>query len=143
MRVHAAHPKDFAWLVERIGCVLSASARAIKAVDATGRIWGMVAYDGWTHTSAQCHMAVDAPIAWRHLVRPAFHYPFEEAQRRLLIGLVAANNPKSLRMTQHLGFRRTHTFREGFREGVDLVVFEMTREECRWLSSTENRKAAA
>lgn len=144
MRVLAATPEDFAWLVERTSCALSPSFRAIKAIDSSGRIRGMVGYDGWTVNSVQAHMAVDAPIVWRSLLRPAFSYPFEEAGKGLLLGIIPAHNATSRRMARDLGFRETYRIRNGWAPGDDLVLHEMTRDECGWLtwSSTRARKAA-
>ncbi len=140
MRVSAATPDDFAWLAGRTGCAPTASARAIKAVDAAGRIRGMVLFDMWTENAVQAHMAADSPIVWRSLLRPAFSYPFEEAGKGLLLGVIPANNPRSLALVANFGFRETYRVRDGWAVGVDLVFFEMLRDECPWLSA--GRKAA-
>lgn len=133
MRVLAAYPEELAWLANRTDAAFTPGARAIKAVDATGRIRGMVAYDGWTVSACQAHMAVDSPIVWRSLVRPAFSYPFEEAGKSLILGIVPGDNAKSLAMVEALGFREVHRVKDGWAPGVPLVVHEMRREECVWL----------
>lgn len=141
MKVLAAYPEELAWLANRTGAAFTPGARAIKAVDATGRIRGMVAYDGWTVSACQAHMAVDSPIVWRSLVRPAFSYPFEEARRTLILGIIPGDNPRSLAMAKRLGFRRVHEVKDGWAPGVPLVVHEMLRAECRWLSEPLRRVA--
>lgn len=133
MKVSAATPEDFGWLYRRIGCPITLAFRAIKATDASGRIRGMVGYDGWTENAVHAHMAVDAPIVWRSLIRPAFAYPFEEAKRGVIIGTVAASNAASLKMVVALGFEMLTRIYDGFALGVDLLVFEMRKENCRWL----------
>lgn len=134
-RVGPVRAPVLSWLEERVGTPLTPEARGIVAVDATGRVRGMVAYDGWTESAAEAHMAVDAPAAWRALVRPAFVYPFLQAGRRVLLGRIRASNTASLRMAMHLGFAELARVRDGAREGEDLVLVQMRREDCRWLSS--------
>jgi L-amino acid N-acyltransferase YncA len=124
-----------AWLEQRVGVALSPSARGIAVVSASGDIRGMAAYDGWTDSSVQAHVAVESPAAWRALVRPAFEYPFLQAGRLVLLGLIRGGNAASLRVAQHLGFRLVHRVRDGAAPGEDLVLVEMRREECRWLES--------
>lgn len=141
MLVRAAPPEHWPWLLERVGLAPSVGFKAIEAVDEAGTIKGMVGYCGWTANSVQCHMAVDSPIAWRSLLAPAFNFPFVWAGRKVLVGIVSAFNERSVRMTRHLGFKEAHRIRDGWAEGVDLIVFEMRREECRYLFPSK-RKAA-
>ena len=131
--VRASH--NFEWLGKRLGHFhFSSAAKAIEAVDErSGRIVGMIGYDGLTQNSAQVHIALDAPMAWRALSRPAFKYPFEELDRGVLIAMVSSQNWRSLCLTRHVGFFEKHRIRDGIARGVDMVLFEMRREECRWL----------
>lgn len=133
MRVEAGHGPAFEYITAKAGCVLTPNARAIQAVDASGRIRGVIAYDNWTLSAVQLHMAVDYPAVWRRLIPAGFSYAFEECGKQLLIGVIAADNPRSLRMTRRLGFRETYRIRDGWAAGVDMVVHELRREECRWL----------
>jgi hypothetical protein len=82
VKVTAAGLIDMQWIRAATHCVLTPAARAIKAVDAGGRIRGMVAYDWWTENAVYAHMAVDTPIAWRALIPPCFEYPFLECGGR-------------------------------------------------------------
>lgn len=120
--------------------MLTAQARTIQATDAKGRIRGVVAYDMWTPNACQAHMAADSAIAWRSLLGPAFSYPFEEAGRRLLLGIIPAHNARSVALVRRFGFREAYRVKDGWGPGDDLLVFEMRREECRWLSPA--RRAA-
>lgn len=135
MLVRAAPREHFDWLIERCSCGLTQWAKAIEAVDDEGRIRGMVAYDCWTLNSVQAHMAVDSPIVWRSLVRPAFEFPFRQAKRNLLVGIIPSHNERSVQMTRALGFREAYRLRDGWDIGDDLVVFEMRPHECRWLEA--------
>lgn len=118
----------------RLGPVLTSNAKAIKAIDATDTIRGMVAYDNWTTTAVQAHMLVESPIVWRSLVGPAFRYPFEEAGKTLLLGLIPEHNRRSVEMTYRLGFQIAHRVLDGWAPGDDLLLFEMRKSDCRWLA---------
>lgn len=133
MKVQAGHAEAFAWIEERTGCVLTRGARAIEARDASGRIRGVVAYDGWTENAVQAHMAVDSPVVWRSLLPAVFEYPFLEAGKGLLLGIIPAGNTRSCGMARRLGFREAYRVRDGWDVGEDLVVHEMRRADCRWL----------
>lgn len=131
--VTAAAPADLGWLVSRAECTLTPAARAIKAVSPSGEIRGMVAYDCWTPNACQAHMAVDAPVAWRALIRPAFRYPFQQAGKSVILASIPAGNARSVHLAKRLGFRETYRVTDGWATGEDLVLFEMRRCECRWL----------
>lgn len=125
-----SNPATWEWIESRAGCALMPDSRFVEAVDSSGRTRGMVAYERWTENAVQAHMAADSPIVWRSLLGPAFAYPFEECGKGLLLAVIPASNAKSVRMTQHLGFRETHRIRDGWVRGDDLVLFEMTHAEC-------------
>lgn len=139
MRVEAATAEDLAWLCQRAGCVLTGNAKGVAVKDSQGRTRGVVGYDGWTPNSVQCHMAVNTPVAWRALLRPAFAYPFEEAGRRVILAVIPAGNVRSVHLAKRFGLRETHRVRDGWAPGEDLVLLEMRAEECPWL---RQRKAA-
>lgn len=135
MLVRAATPEERSAIASTLGAHLSPEARGLVAVDKAGAVRGGVLYDGWMANSVQCHMAVSTPIAWRHLLPVAFRYPFVDGGRGVLIGVVRAGNVASGKMCRHLGFREAHRVRDGAEAGEDLIIFEMRREECRYLGS--------
>ncbi len=139
--VRAAPPEHYVWLARQSGCTLTPGFRAIEAVDSHGAIRGMVGYCDWTANAVRAHMAVDSPIVWRALVRPAFEYPFLEAGKGVVLGFVDGGNARSVRLTRRLGFREAYRIRDACAVGRDLVVFEMRREDCMWLPEPL-RKAA-
>lgn len=133
MIVQAAPKEHLDWIIARAGCVLTPDARAIEVLDGKKRIRGMIAYDNWTPNAVQAHMVVENPIIWRHLIGPAFSYPFLQAGKRIILGIIPSHNKKSVAMTKRLGFRCIRTIRDGWSDGDDLIVFEMRRDECQWI----------
>lgn len=139
MIVRAAPVEHFQYLVERAGVTPTPYFKAIEAVDDKGTVHGMVGYDAWTPNAVVMHIALDAPIAFRHLVHPTFEYPFVQLGLGIALCAVRGDNKRSLALTEHVGFKRVYTIKDCFGGGVDQMIFEMRREECRWI---QQRKAA-
>jgi hypothetical protein len=137
VRVLPATPADYGWIAERAGLVIGPQFRAIKAVDESGNIHGMVGYDGWTQSACSIHVALDNPLALRVLIIPGFGIPFREFKRSVVMAMVLSTNARSLALVRRLGFRQTHTVRDGWAVGVDLVMFEMRPAECRWVQQAK------
>lgn len=134
MTVADAEAADFGWIAERTGVVLTTSARGVKVVDSAGRTRGVVAFDDWTPNAVTAHIASDTPIAWRKLLPAALHYVFGLVGLGVLVAQVASSNIRSLAFVEAAGFRRLTSIRDGIRVGVDLVLFEMRRENCGFLT---------
>ena len=126
------------WLIQRTGAQITENFKAIAAIDANDIIRGVVGYDNWTPNSVQCHMAVDTPAAWKALVydndAPAFRYPFEECGRGIIIAVVHESNAASSKLVSHFGFTETHRILDGVKPGEALILYEMRKADCRWLS---------
>lgn len=144
MIIRAAPWAHFMWLVERAGCTASTEFKAIEAVDENGRIHGMVGFDGWTENSVVMNIALDNPASFRHLLRPTFEYAFLQAKRGVALCMVRATNTRSARLCQKVGFREAYRVKDGICVGEDMILFEMRREECRWIPqpAPETRKVA-
>lgn len=133
MRVEANDAAS--WFQVRTGYVPGPDFRSMVAVGEDGRIRGMVGFDGWTPNSVHMHVALDEPIAARHLLRPAFAEAFSGG-RRLVIGAVRGGNLRSLALALHLGFRKAYVMKDGWAVGEDVVLLEMRRDECRWIGGS-------
>lgn len=132
IEVKAAPPAHYPWIAQRARLGISSTFRALEAVE-HDRILGMVAYDGWTPNSCAVHVAIDDWRALRRLVRPAFLLPFRELDKGVVVASVLSTNSKSLRLVDGLGFESVGKIADGFERGVDLHIFEMRRENCRWV----------
>lgn len=134
LRVCAAPPEHFGYLLGRLGYAPTRYFEAIEAFDpGTGRIWGMVGYDNWTPNAVEMHVVLDAPIVARVLLPASFDYAFNQCDRRIAIGRVASDNAKAMRFDEHIGFKELFRVKDGQRDGVDIVVLELRKKDCRWL----------
>lgn len=99
-----------------------------------GVVEAMAGYDHWTPNSVNMHMYVRDPKSiTRAFVREVFRFPFEIGGRGLVIGVTPSDNAAALDLNKHVGFRETYRVKDGWDVGVDMVVQEMRKEECRWL----------
>ena len=140
MKIYQMSPTDLEWLCERTGLSWSPSLRGLMAVDAMGRTHGAVGFDGWIGNAAQMHMAFDNPAAVRALIGPSFSYLFEECGKEIALGAIPAHNYRSIRLAKHVGFKETHRVIDGWAPKDDMVLLELRKADCRWLS--KERKAA-
>jgi ribosomal protein S18 acetylase RimI-like enzyme len=67
------------------------------------------------------------------LISAGFSYPFSELGCRRVTVYVASNNAKSRRFVERLGFKQEGTIRQFVDRDIDLLVYGLLREECRWL----------
>ena len=136
-----APPEMFQWIADRAPIYLTPAFQAIAAIDDDGRIAGMVGYDGWTDSACSMHVAFDTPIAAKYLLRPAFEIPFLRLDRQVIVVTVLSTNAKSLHLTRNAGFREVMRGRDWWKPGVDLVWFEMRREDCRFIRKEAAKEA--
>ena len=65
-----------------------------------------------------------------------FYYPFEQLQVKKILGLVESDNAEARKLDEHLGFTLEATLKDAAPKG-DLLIYSMTRDQCKWLSLTE------
>lgn len=143
MIVRPAPPDHLQWLAERAHLIITPGLCAMEAVDDSGRIVGMVGYDGRTPGACAVHIALEHPAALRHLLKPGFGVPFIEAGLPLIVCMVLGTNRRSLRLVRKLGFKQVLRGKDWWAPGVDIVWFEMRREHCRWIPQQKSKKEAA
>ena len=138
MQAVGCYPEEYQWLVERAGCDITTGYKAIKVVDDTGKIHGMVGYGNWTANAVVLTIALDNPAALREVLKWGFRYPFEQCNRGIALAVVRGNNKRSLSLCRKVGFREVYRVKDGIDIGEDMVMFQMRREDCRYIA----RKAA-
>ena len=92
----------------------------------------VVLYCGFVGKSCQIHIAsTGSHWATRDFLRATFDYPFNKLGLKVILGTVAGNNEKALKLDRHLGFKEVAMIPDAHEQG-DLVIFEMRPEFCRW-----------
>jgi L-amino acid N-acyltransferase YncA len=130
------------WLYARATPTITPRSKGIVALREDGTILAAAVFDSWTRTSGQVHVAIDNPLAIRHgFVHECMDYFFNFCDRRIMIGLTPSNNTKSLKFNKKLGFVEVFRIEDGFDEGVDYVIQELRKENCRWINERCSRAA--
>lgn len=94
-----------------------------------------VLYDLYTKASINMHVAADEKNYWisKSFLRASFGYPFHQLKCHRVTALVRADNARSRRLTEHLGWKQEGLIRMGNADGTDVVLYGMLKNECRWL----------
>lgn len=94
---------------------------------------GVVAFNGfWGHVCTM-HTAGEGNWVTRRLIWQSFDYPFRQLGLKAVLAPVAANNHKALKFDTRLGFKEVHRIKDGWDDGVDLIILQLLYDECHWL----------
>lgn len=131
---------DWNWLVKRCDPTLTEHTKGIVAVDkVTDRIVAMAAFDSWTKNSCQIHWAIDKPLVLKHgFIQECFNYVFNTCGKAIMLATIPSTNIKSIKLSSHIGLNVVHIIKDGFEIGVDFLIMEMRKENCKWLKGTAN-----
>lgn len=109
----------------------TASTRGLVAYDWGGETAAVFLMDSWTRTSAQVHQVILKSMVIRHgWFEEVARYMFTTAARKRVYATVPDNHPKALALNEKLGFEQVARLTDGWDEGVDYLVLELTRENC-------------
>ena len=102
-----------------------------------GELRGGVIFEKYTGVggSTQLHVAGYGYWATPNFLWHVFHYCFEALKVFKILGIVDSGNIAACRFDEHIGFYRECVITGAGRNGSDLIVYSMTRDQCRWLGS--------
>jgi hypothetical protein len=97
-----------------------------------------VVYDGWTPNAVQVHIhsGGSAEFLRTEFLHEIFWYPFVQCQKMLVYTVTPGDAEASLAVSKSLGFIETYRMKDGWGPGIDMVIKEMRREDCRWIQRT-------
>lgn len=115
----------------------TALAQCIVCVDAiTGHPVAGVIYDGYNGAIIHAHIWVDAERKpSRDWFGAIFDFPFNRCMATKIIGQVNSTNLEARRLDEHFGFVLEAEIKDYYDTGASLLVYTMTREQCRVLNS--------
>lgn len=102
-----------------------------------GELVGGVLYEGFNGGNIWMHCAGVGRWITKDLLKAAFAYPFVQLNVRNVWGWVDASNQKARRLDEHLGFTQQAILAEAAKDGGDVIIYRMTKEECRFLNKDE------
>lgn len=128
-------PLDWPWIKSELQIMQHEDTKGITAVDGDSfDILGCVVLDSWTPKTVTAHIVIKKPMVLRHgFLEEAFNFVFNIADREVMIGTVLSNNEKALKFDKKMGFEEKYRIKDGWDKGVDLILIEMRKENCRFL----------
>lgn len=123
------------FLCKMLNFMPSTHAQVIGCVE-DGKIIAGVIYDGYNGGSIGAHIWVDVGA------RPSkewfvaiFDYPFNRLQVAKIIGQVKRSNDEARKLDEHFGFKMEGSITEYYDDGDSLLIYTMTKDQCRVLNS--------
>jgi hypothetical protein len=135
-RILVGHEEVFGpWLMDRISGQWIPGRGSVIGLweDGIGPIAACL-YESCNGASILGHLAgVGRKWMNREFLWYCFHYPFEELKVNKILGLVESDNLEARKLDEHLGFRLEATLENAAPNG-DLLIYSMTKDQCKWLS---------
>lgn len=130
MKFIAMQARHWPWFASRANACWCEDTKGLVVEDDVGRILAAAAFDSWSHTSCNIHIAIDNPMVIRRgFIAQIKDYVFNQAGRKMMLGFTPANNAKALRFNEKVGMREIFRLKDGYADGVDYVVTRMMKDE--------------
>ena len=82
----------------------------------------------------QRHILILNPMVLRSdFIGVCCEFVFETKGRDVMYGMVPGNNEKAMKFNRHIGFTEKCRFEGAFQKGVDYVIMELRKENCKYL----------
>ncbi len=133
------------WMAERQDAQWTPGAgHIIGLLDDQNEPLCVVMFDQYNKANINMHLAAVPGKRWlnREFLWYCFYYPFCQLGVKRITGLVPASNLQARKFDEHLGFTLEATLKDAHPDG-DLLVYCMTKEQCRWLTLKDTRHGKA
>lgn len=122
---------------------ISTVTKGIIAIDSDNMPCAVCLADGWTHNACTVHHAIQRPMALRGLFREFAGYVFHTAGKKMMIGVVESSHEKALRLNANIGFKEIYRIKDCYADGVDQIIMQLLKEDCRFLAKEDRLNEAA
>ena len=144
IRFEALTKINWAMLPESAKPRLCDDSRGIIAFDEHDNMVAGTVMDSWTDNSCMIHVFIGNPFALKHgFAHEVFNYAFNIANRGVIIGCTPADNKKALKFNANMGFEEQTRIKDGYAEGVDFVITQLRKENCKFIAQQEKIKRVA
>jgi len=105
----------------------------------TNELKCVIAMNGFMGNTCQVHIAMadNFHFAPRVFISAAADLLFNHLKRERIIGFVNSHNKKAMRFDRHMGYEEILRLPKAHDDGGDIVIFSMTREQCKYLPKAE------
>jgi hypothetical protein len=131
---------DYDYVKTLIEAVICDDTKGIVA-ERDGRRVGAVLFDSWTLNSVQVHIGIEDPLVFKHgLHREVCVYAFLTCGTKMMLGLVPSNNAKAIKLNTHFGFEEVARIKDALEDGVDYIIMQLNKSECKYLTVEERQE---
>ena len=104
------------------------------AADGSETIIAGALFSDYNQASMQVHLAAEPGARWmtKAYLGFSFQYAFNQAKVKKLLGFVGGQNKAAQRFDEHIGFKLETVIEDAHPDG-HLIIYSMTRDQCRWL----------
>ena len=121
-------------MAEQARPCMSEDTVGITALDDDGVPQAVCIMDNWSHNSCMMHIWIGNPFVLKHgYAEAVFGYTFSDGREKV-IGITPSDNQKALKFNRHIGFKEIARIKDGYKKGVDYIVTEMNKDECRFVN---------
>lgn len=122
------------WLAIRSGGSYVPGDGQYIGLERNGKIVAVAGFDRYNKASVCGHIAVDGSMMEKEWMRVCFDYVFNQLKVHKLIGIVASDNEKAIKLDKHFGYVQEAVLKGCSPNGADTILFSMTKEQCRILN---------
>lgn len=117
---------------------LSSGTKGIVALDDASVLVAACTFDSWAFNSCQIHIYIANPFVLKYeFAKEVFEYAFNTCGKGVVIGVTPADNAKALKFIKNIGLVELFRIPDGYKVGVDFVVTQLRKEDCRWIQHSE------
>lgn len=129
-------PTDWQYIDDKCALTYTSDTKGMTAQDSdTGDILAVTVFQNWTANAVTHHGCINNQIVLKHgWIEEVAHYVFETCEKNVLFTQVASDNNTALLFDKSAGFIEVARLKDYCKAGVDLVLFEMRKENCKWLA---------
>jgi hypothetical protein len=141
MEILVNHPDVDAFVTAKTGAGFGPHSSIGLVED--GTIKAGVVYADWNGSNIFMHVAAEPGVVWltRGSLYTFFAYPFIQCGCRRVTGWVEASNMAARELDEHLGFVEEARLKQAARDGGDVILYAMTKDQCRFLGDRYARFA--
>ncbi len=128
-------PNDWGWVQAQVPILRVQDTCGIMAIDTDkNETVGACIMDTWATNSVQAHFMITSPMLLRHgFIEECADYLFNERGLKYVYGMVPGKNVRALKINKHMGFTEKARLGDAGVDGVDYVLMELKKENCKYL----------
>lgn len=137
-RIVSDPARVYAYLASLMPMQMTAGMKGL-GLEKDGELVAGVLYEGFNAHNVWMHVGTHKPGRWltREYLRVCFEYPFVQVGVRRIGAWVEDANVASRQFIGRLGFEREATVRGAARDGGDVGLYVMWRDNCRFIGGSD------